>query len=207
VPSGGEPHRGTRAFYENEARPFFERSKNLEVDHLYGPFLALLPPAGRRARILDAGCGSGRDSKRFLDLGYEVVAFDASEAIRTLASEYLGRPVLRLSFDEVRFEGEFDGVWACASLLHVSRREMDGALANLSRSLKSGGAFYASFRYGEGEAVSEDGRLFNSYTEGSFRDQLREHPELEVIRLRRERDAHRPEVVWLGALMGKRRAS
>jgi len=135
------------------------------------------------ARILDAGCGSGRDAKRFLEMGYEVTAFDASGELCALASRHVGRPVLRMRFDEVRFEDEFDGVWACASLLHVPRREMDGALARLSRSLKPGGVFYASFRYREGEVIHEDGRHFADCTEEAFREHLRGRPELGLLDL------------------------
>lgn len=199
-PSGS--HRSTLSYYETEARPFFERTKDLRIEVVYEPFLSLLP-AG--AHVLDAGCGSGRDTRRFLEMGYEVTAFDASEAMCALASEHTGRPVLRLRFDELNFEGRFDGVWACASLLHVPRRGLDDAVSNLSRALKPGGVFFASFRYGEEEAVGEDGRLFDNHTERTFRRFLRTRPELEAVDVRRSQDTYRPDVVWLGALLRKRR--
>jgi hypothetical protein len=84
---------------------------------------------------------------------------------------------------------------------------MDGALAVLSRSLKPGGVFYASFRYGEGEGVRDDGRYFTDCTEDAFREQLRGCPELGLLGLWRDRDAHRPDIVWLGALMRKQAVS
>ena len=170
------------------------------MEAVYEPFVRLLPEG---AEVLDAGCGSGRDSRVFLEKGYGVVAFDASEALATLASGHSGVSVLRMRFDELRFEDRFDGVWACASLLHVSRQEIDGTISNLSRSLKRGGVFYASFKYGDGETVLEDGRLFNGYTERTFRDLLRGHPELEVESLWRAQDTHRPEITWLNVLLRK----
>jgi SAM-dependent methyltransferase len=205
-PTASDPHRATLVFYEREARSFFERTRDLPMRDLYDPFIALLPEG---ASILDAGCDSGRDARRFLEMGYRVTAFDASGAMCALASDHLGRPVPRLRFDEAgdvpELRGAFDGVWASASLLHVPREEMAGALAGLSRTLKPGGVFYASFRYGGGEGVREDGRWFTDFTEEAFLEQLAAHPELEMVELGRSEDLlRRSGVNWLGALMRKR---
>jgi SAM-dependent methyltransferase len=163
--------------------------------------LSLLPPG---AHILDAGCGSGRDSGAFLERGYEVTALDASEAMVKLASHHIGRPVLHMSFDQVQFREHFDGVWACASLLHVPRHSMAQVLEQPGMALKAGGVMYASFKYGEGEAV-RDGRLFNDYDEGSLRDSLRNRPELEILKLWRTTDLrpHCSDVTWLNVLLRK----
>jgi SAM-dependent methyltransferase len=196
-----DPLSSTISWYDANAHSFRERTQDLQVDSLYEPFLALLPPG---ARILDAGCGSGRDGKAFLDLGYDVTAFDASEAMAAFASEHIGRPVLHLRFDEVSFEEQFDGVWACATLLHLPRHEMGVALANLTRALVPGGVLYASLKHGEGEKVV-DGRHFTYYTEESLRDVLREQPDLREIKLWRTEDS-RPECAgsfWLSALLRK----
>ena len=75
--------------------------------------------------ILDAGCGSGRDSKAFQELGYAVSAFDASEEICRFATEYLGQEVQCRRFEDVIEENCYDGIWASASLLHVSKKDID----------------------------------------------------------------------------------
>jgi trans-aconitate methyltransferase len=72
--------------------------------------------------ILDAGCGSGRDSSYFLDKGFDVSAFDASAELAKLASQLIHRPVTVCQFNEYESDKPFDGIWACASLLHVSDR-------------------------------------------------------------------------------------
>src|SRR5829696_2513263 len=154
-------HGPTVAYYEANAERFVEDTFEVDMRPLYAPFLTLLP-AG--ARVLDAGCGPGRDSLAFVARGHEVTAFDASEAMARLASRRTGLPVLRLSFDRVGFEVGFDGVWACASLLHVPRRDMPGVLHRLARALEPHGVLYASFRHGDGEAV-RGGRLFSDYRE------------------------------------------
>ncbi len=194
-------HETTLSYYESHAHRFFEDTRNVDMTSLYGPFLSLLPEGGR---VLDAGCGSGRDSLAFLERGYEVTALDASGAMAELASRYIGRPVLRLSFDEVGFEDRFDGVWACASLLHVPRRRMPEVLGCLARSLKPGGVMYASFRYGDGESVRE-GRLFNDYREGTLRLALRTCPDLEPVALWHTHDLRpgRSDTIWLNVLLRK----
>jgi len=78
-------------------------------------------------RILDAGCGSGRDSLAFMRKGYQVVSIDASGEMVAAASRLTGQSAVLMRFDEVAFDGEFDADWACASLLHVARRDLQSA--------------------------------------------------------------------------------
>ncbi len=75
-------------------------------------------------RILDAGCGSACDSLAFIRRGYDAVSIDASAAMVEATSKLTRKPALLMRFDDMDFDAEFDGVWACASLLHVPRREM-----------------------------------------------------------------------------------
>ena len=195
------PHGPTLAYYEANAQRFFQNTHDVDMSSLYEPFLASLPPG---AHILDAGCGSGRDSLAFLKRGYEVTALDASEAMVELASQHIGRPVLHMSFDQVRFREHFDGIWACASLLHVPAHSMAEVLRQLGLALKVGGVMYASFKYGEGESV-RDGRLFTDYDEGSLRDLLRNRPEFVMHKLWRTTDL-RPncnDIAWLNVLLRK----
>jgi SAM-dependent methyltransferase len=195
------PHEQTLSYYEANAERYFHNTRDLDMDSLYEPFLSLMPLG---AHILDAGCGSGRDSLAFLERGYEVTAFDASEAMVELASHHIGRPVLHMSFDQVQFREHFDGVWASASLLHVPKHSMLKALERLGIALQTGGVMYASFKYGDEESV-RNGRLFNDYSEVSLRRLLETRPELKLVRLWRTTDL-RPEcsdTVWLNVLLTK----
>ena len=122
-----------------------------------------------------------------------------------LATEHLGHPVLRLAFDQVGFEERFDGVWACASLLHVLRRAMARTLSCLASSLRQDGTLYASFRYGDGEVV-RNSRLFTDYTEEGFEALLGVLPDLDLVRMWRTADL-RPEranTMWLNTLVRRR---
>lgn len=166
---------------------------------LYTPFLAHIPMGGI---ILDAGCGSGRDSYYFLQHGYRVTAFDASAEMCRLASSLIGQAVFQKTFDEIEEVSAFDGIWASASLLHVCRDHMDSVLQMLCRALKPHGVLYASFKLRNGE-WEHDGRLFNGYDDKSFRELVEKHPSFALVALWTSDDARpdRKHEQWLNALM------
>lgn len=153
-------------FYNTNAKEFFENTVNVDMSPHYKEFLKMIPKNGH---ILDAGCGSGRDTYMFKSFGYGVTAFDKSEEMCKLASEYTGEEVLCLTFQEIEFEPIFDGIWALASLLHVPSHEIGNVLNRLKDSLKSKGVMYASFKYGDFEG-ERNGRFFNDFTEESVRE-------------------------------------
>lgn len=198
-PSSEDKKQQTIVYYEEQAQRFCADTQVLDMSMLYERYLRHLTPD---ARILDAGCGSGRDSLHFLERGYDVVAFDAALAMVEYATKLIGQPVLRLTFDELAFEEEFDGIWACASLLHVPHEEMPDVLTRLAHALKSSGILYASFKYGEGETFRH-GRLFNDYTEDSFQMLIDEHSQFELIEMWRTVDIRpeRTDSQWLNVIL------
>ena len=145
----------TAFYYEDHAKEYAELTVKADMSPAYDRFLAYLP-AG--AAILDAGCGSGRDSLCFMKKGYDVTMLDASEGMCNCAEELTGRKALCMGFHEIEFADRFDGIWACASLLHVSEKELENVLAIFHRALKRDGVLYASWKYGEAERM--DGRRF-----------------------------------------------
>lgn len=151
----------TLNYYEINGKAFAESTVNVDMSDTYNRFLPLVKKNGR---ILDLGCGSGRDSLAFKTLGFEVVAVDGSKELCQFASELLNQEVINKRFDEIDFDNEFDGIWACASLLHVSKNDMHSVLTKVSTALKEDGIFYCSYKYGEAEREKE-GRSFSDYTE------------------------------------------
>ena len=151
-------------YYNKNADSFFEGSVNADMSYERDRFISLLPAGGK---VLDAGCGSGRDSKAFLEQGFEVTAFDASEEMCKRASEYIGQEVINMLFQDVTYKDEFDGVWASASLLHVSIEELPAIIRKMNEALKSGGVMYASFKYGEGTKMRGE-RRFSDFNEKSI---------------------------------------
>jgi 2-polyprenyl-3-methyl-5-hydroxy-6-metoxy-1,4-benzoquinol methylase len=125
-----DPEVDTIGYYDRYAASFAAQTAGLDLEPLYQRFLRHVRPGGR---ILDAGCGPGRDALAFAERGHEVVAFDASAAMILLASERVGhRAVVHLMrFQELNWQNEFDGIWACASLLHVPQTSLTGVATRL----------------------------------------------------------------------------
>src|ERR1700712_1494608 len=136
------------SYYDRNAANFFADTAHADLGDLHARFLKHVPPGGT---ILEAGCGAGRDALAFKTAGYAVTAFDGSAKMAELARTRSGLPVLHKRFDEVDWQDTFDGIWACASLLHVPRAELPDVMARLARALKPGGVFYLSFKYGAGD--------------------------------------------------------
>lgn len=165
-------------YYNKKSIEFFERTINLDMNIFYKPFLELIIPGGH---ILDAGCGSGRDSRYFINKGYTVTAMDASEEMVKIASKLINQDVLKLYFQEIDFTEKFDGIWACASLLHVNRTEICDVINKLANALKKEGILYASFGYGDKEEFDSE-RYFNYFDESSWDKIMENRIRLKVIK-------------------------
>ena len=192
-------------FYNKNAQAYFESTVELDMSRLYAPFLEGLRPG---AKVLDAGCGSGRDSLFFKSQGFKVTAFDASEEMVRLASQLLGQPVLHMTFEDLNLPDEYDGIWACASLLHVERTQLPAVIAELAKYLKPGGVFYMSFKYGN-EEYWKDGRHFNCLDEDYLLTILQNLPELTVEGMFITTDVRPDRKVerWLNAYVTKAQAA
>lgn len=161
-----------------------------------------IPPGG--GLILDAGCGSGRDSKNFLAAGYRVVAFDGSSKLAELATQYIGQKVAVRTFSEVNEENTFDGVWASASLLHLRRRELPEVLRRLWSSLKAGGVFYLSFKSGNTERRDGE-RHFTDVSEHELSEWLTQLQGVEATEVWLANDSRPGHVEkWINALVTRK---
>jgi len=168
----------TLKFYNDNAESYVEQTRNGDMQALYDKFLVLLPD---KAYILDFGCGSGRDSKYFLEHGYTVTAIDGSERLCELASDYIGQPVKHMMFDELDAEEKYDGIWACSSILHVEREELPDILKKMITALKTGGVIYTCFKLGDKCEVI-DGKYYNFLTKDILQSMLdRIEPPTEMI--------------------------
>ena len=156
----------TDRYYEEFAAEFFGSTVGVDMTPFHQRFLARLKPG---AHILDAGCGSGRDAKAFADAGFRVTAFDASPELARRASAHCGFEVAVRRFEEVDEVSQFDGIWCCASLLHVPLAGMPATLERLWRALRPGGILYVSFKQGSGERVHA-GRRFTDADEATLRE-------------------------------------
>ncbi len=189
----------TIQYYDEHAAEFADATENADMEFCRDQFLKRIGPW---ARILDAGCGGGRDTQAFLDAGYKVEAFDASEKLCEIASAKTGIPVKHMRFEELEEEGRYHAIWACASLLHVKKADLPDVAARLYRALKPGGVLYASFKLGT-EERDWYGRYYCDMTEESIRE-LYENAGFAVEEVFLTRDV-RPDrtEVWVNAIGAK----
>jgi len=193
----------TTRFYVDNAQDYCDETIAFDVHELYRPFLDKLPDG---AHILDLGCGSGRDGKGFIENGYSVTALDGSAEIAACAEKLIGQPVIVTPIQEIQFSNEFDGVWACASLLHCSKGQMHDVLVRITKALKDKGIAYMSFKWGNGETVDDKGRYFNNYTDESLATLLADVNGLSVIDIWSHTMTLRNiEQKWVNALVRKER--
>lgn len=188
------------SYYNKNAKEFFDGTINVDMSSLYNEFVPQLPDNGL---ILDAGCGSGRDTKAFLDKGFSVHSIDASEELGKLATLETGQPVEITTFQDFSTTKNFDGVWACASLLHVPMKELPLAFQKLAEPLKSKGIFYCSFKYGNNEVV-RGGRSFTNLDEELLQEVISSSA-LQVAKVWCTSDLRqgREDEKWLNAILIK----
>ena len=191
----------TIEYYNKNAEIFFNETVGLDLGELYNYFLPLIPKNGH---ILDAGCGSGRDTLAFLKRGYRVSAFDASEELAKLASKLTSLNINVKAFLDLDDYEIYDGIWACASLLHVPRHSIYEVLIKLQDALKPNGILHFSFQYGDSEGMIES-RLFNFYTETSLLDLMMPLERLSLVEIWTNTDVRKSQnnKIWLNAIFRK----
>ncbi|MDO4189895.1 MAG: class I SAM-dependent methyltransferase [Lachnospiraceae bacterium] len=155
----------TLDYYNQNADQFVKGTVSVDFRKTQDRFLGKLSGI----RVLDFGCGSGRDTKYFIEAGYDVVATDGSEKLCKSASEYTGIDVRQMLFQELDEIDRYDGIWACSSILHLPKEELEDVFVRMTRALCLNGIIYTSFKYGtfEGE---RNGRFFTDFTIDTFED-------------------------------------
>lgn len=154
----------TLDYYNQHTADFVNTTQNVDFHEIQELFLSFLPA---KAKILDFGCGSGRDTKYFIDNGYEVDAMDGSKELCKAATKYTGIQVQHMLFEDFNASNTYDGIWACASILHLKKCELPDMIKRLYQALKRNGVIYMSFKYGDFEGVRNE-RYFTYLTEESF---------------------------------------
>lgn len=197
--------RDTIEYYDKHADEFVASTKGIDMREFYERFEKYLSP---HAHVLDLGCGSGRDSLHFFRRGYEVTALDPSAAMCKKTRELVNIPVHQIVAEDMTFKEEFDGIWACASLLHVPSSDMADVLRVIVNALKCDGVLYCSWKYGDSER-EEDGRFFSDNTERKIKKIVRQIDRVEIVDIWVTEDLRDSKNFpkWLNVIMRKRRNS
>lgn len=191
----------TKYFYNQNAFLFFENTFHVDMKNIYEIFLKYMPQGGK---ILDVGCGSGRDALYFKNAGFVVDAFDYSESLVELAKEKTGLDIQHQSFYDLDVVNEYDGIWACASLLHCDRGRLHEVMQKMMNALKANGVCYVSFKYGDQDRT-QDGRSFTDLNEEQAQVLLKSLENIELLKQWMTMD-NRPDrqEKWLNLLVARR---
>ena len=189
----------TIAFYDKHAAWYSENTVNVDMSKPRDKFLSYLQPG---AHILDFGCGSGRDTKAFLEKGYQIDATDGSEEMCKLASSYTGISVRHMLFNDLSAVLKYDGIWACCSILHLELRDLKDAMIKMCCALKPDGVIYVNFKHGLFSGI-EDGRCFTNMTEEALLAFVDDIGSLQVEEMWLSQDSMpgRENVKWLNAIL------
>lgn len=191
----------TLKYYNKNANQFVQGTLSVDFKQTQDRFLSKLS-AG--AYILDFGCGSGRDAKYFFENGCQVDATDGSEELCKIAGDYTGIDVKCMLFEELADVQKYDGIWACSSILHLSKEALSGVLKKMAVALKDSGVIYTSFKYGNYEG-ERNGRYFTDFTIETFEEYLQRVPELQIEEYWITGDVRpgRGEEKWLNLILRK----
>lgn len=191
----------TIEYYNTNAEAFYNSTVSVDFSQTQDHFLSLLP---ERSKILDFGCGSGRDTLYFLNHGYKVEAVDGSQEMCALASNYTGIPVKQMYFQELDVKEEYDAIWACSSILHLTKNDLRPVLQQMADAIVPGGIIYTSFKYGDFEG-NRNGRYFSNFTEEAFEQFISDIKQISVEEYWITGDVRpgRGEEKWLNLILRK----
>lgn len=191
----------TLSYYNTNTSSFVESTQSVQMTEAWNRFTSKLAPS---SLILDFGCGSGRDTKYFLQKGFAVDATDGSSELCAAASKFTGITVKQVLFQDWKSEAKYNGIWACSSILHLNKQELKQVIGNIRDALLPSGIFYTSFKYGNFEG-ERNGRYFTDLTEASFAELINEVSGFEIIEEWITSDVRpgREEEKWLNVILKK----
>ena len=185
-------------YYNRYAVPYYEETVDASMEEVMKPFVELLSEESENAEVLDLGCGSGRDTLLLEEYGFYVTPMDGSEEMCKLAEVNTDKEVLQMTYDEMEFDDVFDGIWACASLIHLTEDEMRKVMKKLVQALKENGVLYFSVHRGDRDGIYH-GRYFHDYN----RRELQSLMEVVDIWTTQDVRSEKSDKLWLNVLARK----
>mgnify|MGYP002576128653 CR=1 FL=1 len=192
----------TIQYYNENAEQFINTTLDVNFTEIQDEFLSMLR---KESYILDFGCGSGRDTKYFLERGFVVDAVDGSLEMCKRASEVTGIRVKHMLFNELNEINKYEAIWACSSILHLSYMQLVAVFNKMLKALKADGIIYTSFKYGDFEGF-RNGRYFIDFDEEKLERLKKDVPALEVKKMWITTDVRpgRDEEKWMNLILKKK---
>ncbi len=192
----------TIRYYDHNAEQYFRDTVHIDMSSCHDMFLRYVVPGGT---IVDVGAGSGRDMKCFREKGFRVEGIDASAELCRLASSYAGAEVRCVRIQDWEPKRMYDGIWANASLLHLTLDEIEAFLIRVHGCLKAAGVIYFSVKKGIPAGYDSRGRYFTGFSEEDFRQFVDECGKFEILESRTLGDGMgRKDLQWLSFILRKR---
>lgn len=149
-------------YYESNAERYAAETFSADMSEQYQRFLPLLK---KGAKILDVGSGSGRDACYFKKQGYQVTALEPSKNLCREIRKVFPGEIVCSEVQSYQPMERYDGIWACASLIHLKEEEVLHFFEKIDLYLEDSGIIYVSGKNGISTGEVEDGRFFLEFTE------------------------------------------
>ena len=193
---------GTIAYYDRAAKEYFNQTVSVDMSEIAERFLEFVKPGGR---IIDIGVGSGRDVLYFKEKGYQVEGIDASFELCKLASEYTGVEIKCEKVQNWHPVHKYDGIWANASLVHLTVDEIEEFLLRMPQLLFDDGSAYLSFKSGIVTTRDFEGRYFSNIAEEQVRRVVDNCESMEILDIWKTDDKlNRKSFGWINFILKKK---
>lgn len=188
-------------YYKVHSNDYIYKTYNCDLSKLYSLFIKYLPINTKK--ILDIGFGSARDMLYFKSNGYDVYGIDSEVSFCDYAKRMGLDNVECIKVQDIAYYHEFDAIWACASLLHVNKNELNEVFKKCDNALVNNGIMYCSFKYGDFEGIRNE-RYFIYLTEDSFTQYIK-NTDFEVLEIAITNDVReeRKDERWLNVILKK----
>lgn len=191
--------RSTIDYYNRNAAAYYTQTSTADVAENCIRFAKYVRPHGS---IVDIGCGSGRDIAWFREAGFKASGIDASAELCHLAREHTGAEIRCVRIQDWMPAEQYDGIWANASLLHLTPEEIQTFIARLPALLTQGGVAYLSFKSGIETGMDATGRYYTDMSQETLTEILAAVTGLEIVDQWESADAlHRDTFTWLNVIV------
>jgi len=189
------------SYYNTYPEKFIQRTIDANMSKHHNNFVKYIKKGGT---ILDLGCGSGRDSLFFHNNGYQVTSIDGAIKMVEYCKTILSNPVIHNTFDDYLPDSKFDGIWACASLLHVERNHLSSIINKYIAQLKTNGIFFMSFK-DRAEDFEKEGRHFTCFDKKRLLEFIMQYKNIQILEVTEAIDVrdHTADQSWVSIIIKK----
>ena len=154
-------------YYQKCFEEYHERTFHVNPESFLMPLVKKLKPG---ARILDIGCGSGRDLLWMKQRGFQVIGFERSPGLADLVRKNTGCEIIQGDFESYDFsQFQADALVLIGAMVHVPHEKLSDVLGKVLKAVRPDGHLLVSLKQGKGKKESPDGRIFYLWEDNELR--------------------------------------